>query len=169
MSADINKNDYMNYIWKIVDEVKKFSPPKLDKLIKDENFFGFVFYVLSPAFEEYIVKKFKEEKWEDLSNVDINPNDKAIFPNWWKIASKYLKNFLEDINSGNVDLIINFGKDNMNLHNQLDIFNKLSNKNKIRILKIIYYGMFNFDSISRKMRVKLEIKRNLNTLKTKIK
>ena len=61
-SSEINENTYINYIKKWLQEVINADVQTSPDGTKRSNIAYFSLYVLSPAFEEYIVEKLREEK-----------------------------------------------------------------------------------------------------------
>lgn len=87
----------MKYALKLFKEIKK-----TDSIIYrrggDYDFISFAFQVLIPAYENYLVIKFKE-RGIDLYNDPIQPNEKIVFPKGIRSGLKYFNEFLSDLNA----------------------------------------------------------------------
>jgi len=122
---------------------------------------------LAPAYEEYIIYKFKKEKWEDLLKDPIEPSEKDIFPNGIKSWLKYFNEFIQAIKSWEVKVQVNAG--DYNFEEDLKMFENLDPKIKWKLFKILYYGTYRFDPLERQLRVSLiETKKSLDELKKKV-
>ena len=150
---EINESNYMDYCKKLYNEIKESEPNIVPEWLDDNyDFISFSFRVLTPAFENYIVEKFKE-KWVNLYNDKIQPDEKFIFPKWINSGVKYFNEFLSDINSWKIKVQVNTWWRDFN--KEMQVFKKLKKENQIKIFKIIYYGMYNFSALARVLRTKV--------------
>ncbi len=160
----INKNNYFNYInnlaWKIRKELKN---EKLETN-NDIDVIAFTFYIITPAFEEYIVEKFKK-KWIDLYKDPIQPDENSIFPKWTKSWIKYFNEFLSELKDWKIKIQDNFW--NRDVKAWIKAFFNLDNKIQAQLFKIVYYGMYNFSALSRVLRTTVieNTKKDLEQLK----
>ena len=164
---NVNKNNRFKYVNKLVAEVKSYvKTPEDRKNIKE--LLSFTFYVLAPAYEEYIIYKFKKEKWEDLLKDPIEPSEKDIFPNGIKSWLEYFNEFIKAIKSWEIKIQVNAWE--YDFDNDLKMFENLDPKIKGKLFKILYYGTYRFDPLERQLRVSLiQTKKELNKLRKKVK
>ena len=94
---EINENNFGEYCKNLYNEISQSEPNLVPEwLDKNYDFVSFAFRVLTPAFENYLVEKFKK-KWVNLYNDKIQPDEKFIFPNGIKSWIKYFNEFLSDL------------------------------------------------------------------------
>ena len=164
---EINENNFGEYCKKLYNEISQSEPNLVPEwLDKNYDFVSFAFRVLTPAFENYLVEKFKK-KWVNLYNDKIQPDEKFIFPDGIKSWIKYFNEFLSDINNWKIKIQLNTWDRDFN--KEMSVFKKLKRENQIKIFKIIYYGMYNFSPLARVLRTTViqNTKKELDKLKNK--
>jgi len=161
IDTNLNEN---NYVWEVKQKIKLLQK-ELKAIPERKNFAYFCFWVLTPAYEDFIQEKFKKEKWVDVFNDDIDNDDKQIFPKWEKTWIKYFNEFINGIKTWKVKVQVNtWWRD---FKKNMKIFYSLNNNVKLQIFKMIYEWMYNFNSISRNIRTTVKI--DLDKLKKEIK
>ena len=166
---EITKSEAKSKINRFIEEIINTQKDLPKETVENRDFFWFVYEVFTPAFEDYIVEKFKEEKWVDISTVGIDPNDKKIFSEGMKTAFKYYKDFVNDLKSWKI--IIQKHAGNRDLEKEMKIFWSLSNENKVRLFKMMYYSTMFINPTYRALAVSVveNAKKDLKNLTKKVK
>ena len=169
IDSNINKSNYEEKIIKFepqfVDEVKNMKEANtLDWKTMDEkmtDFKWFVFYVLTPVYEDYIEQKFSFKRWVDLSSASITPDDKFIFPDGIKSWLNYFNEFIKLYKQGKINISSDYLSWGRDFDKYMQIFYKLSDKSKVAIFKEVYYSTYYFDAFNRHMRCTADLLKKL--------
>jgi len=161
---NLNKSNYIEKVKQQLWKINKYIEENNINEWKKWNFAYFCFWVLTPAYEDFIQEYLKNERWIDLISEDIDADDKQIFPEWIKSWIKYFNKFINWIKNWTVNIQVNtWWRD---FEKNINIFFSLPNSVKLDIFKMIYYGMYNFNSLSRNIRTTVKI--DLDKLKNEI-
>jgi hypothetical protein len=168
LDTNLNKSNYREKAKQKIKEITNYVVENNLETWEKWNFAYFCFWVLTPAYEDFIQEYFKKEKWIDITSEEIDNDDKQIFPEWEKTWIKYFNEFINWIRNWTIKVQVNtWGR---NFEKNMNTFFKLPNNIKVKVFKTIYYGMYEFNALARNIRTTVTIsKKELENLKKQIK